>query len=222
MEVVISQDILKANDTIAERIQANFERTGIFAVNLLGSPGSGKTTLLEQLAKHLSVSLRVAVVEGDLATSKDAERIEKLGWPTVQINTGGGCHLEANMVEKALASLPLNEIDLLFIENVGNLVCTAGHKLGEHLRLVILSCTEGDDKVTKYPPMFQKTNAIVLNKTDLLPFTDFNVEQMEHDARLLNPDVEIMQASSRTGEGVETVAHYLLRKRDCYLAETGH
>ena len=212
MEVVVTQDILKANDSIAEQIRTRFDDEAIYAVNVLGSPGAGKTTLLEQLSSRLSGKIRAGVIEGDLATSKDAERIEKLGWPTVQINTGGGCHLEANMVASALPNLPLADIDLLFIENVGNLVCTASHKLGERLRIVVLSTTEGDDKVSKYPPMFQKTNAIIMNKADLLPFTDFDAKRMEADARRLNPDVEIFQVSSRTGDGIDVVAQWLLDK----------
>lgn len=218
MEVVVTQDILKANDSIAEQNLASFDEAGVYTVNILGSPGGGKTTLLEKLAEKLNNRVTAAVIEGDLATSKDAERIEKLGWPTIQINTGGGCHLEANMVSSAMKNLPLDKSDLLFIENVGNLVCTASHKLGERLRIVVLSATEGDDKVSKYPPMFQKTNALIMNKADLLEFTDFDVDRMEEDARRLNPDVEIFKVSARTGEGIAEVADWLIAKREAWIA----
>ncbi|MCB2199077.1 hydrogenase nickel incorporation protein HypB [bacterium] len=218
MEVVVTQDILKANDSIAEQNLAAFDEAGVYTVNVLGSPGSGKTTLLEKLAEKLNNRVKAAVIEGDLATSKDAERIEKLGWPTIQINTGGGCHLEANMVSSAMKNLPLDTSNLLFIENVGNLVCTASHKLGERLRIVVLSATEGDDKVSKYPPMFQKTNALIMNKADLLPYTDFDVDRMEEDARRLNPDVEIFKVSARTGEGIAEVADWLVAKRETWFA----
>ena len=219
MEVVVTQDILKANDSIAEQNLARLDAAGVYTVNVLGSPGAGKTTLLERLAEKLNGRVKAAVIEGDLATSKDAERIEKLGWPTIQINTGGGCHLEANMVSTAMKSLPLDDTDLLFIENVGNLVCTASHKLGERLRVVVLSSTEGDDKVSKYPPMFQKTNAIIMNKADLLPYTDFDIDRMEEDARRLNPDVEIFKVSSRTGEGIAEVAEWLLEKQKAWKSK---
>jgi hydrogenase nickel incorporation protein HypB len=215
-EVVISKEILKANESIAEQTQRRLDEAGVFMLNVLGSPGSGKTTLMEALAGPLADKVRAAVIEGDLATSKDADRIEALGWPTVQINTGGGCHLEANMVVKALESLDLEALDLLIVENVGNLVCTAGHRLGERLRLVVLSSTEGDDKVSKYPPMFQRTDGLLLNKADLLPYTDFDLERMESDARVLNPEVEIFQASARTGEGIGEVADWILSKMDAW------
>ncbi|MBD3165104.1 hydrogenase nickel incorporation protein HypB [bacterium] len=213
MKVVVKEDILKANDTIADVNRKRLEEHGIFVLNMLGSPGSGKTTCLERLAGMLQGRLRMAVVEGDLATSRDAERIEALSLPTVQINTGGGCHLEAPMVSQAIDDLPLQEIDLLVIENVGNLVCTASHKLGEHRRLVVLSATEGDDKITKYPPMFQKTDAVALNKVDLLEFTDFDVERAVADLSVVNPNAPLFSLSARTGQGFEELVQWLDRER---------
>lgn len=210
MEIVVAKDLLKANDQIAAVNLSRLDTAGIACVNLLGSPGAGKTTLLERLADHLPDSVRPAAIEGDLATSNDAERIQALGWPTVQINTGGGCHLDANMVAAGLDGLDLDSIDLLFIDNVGNLVCTASFQLGERLRLVVLSVTEGDEKVVKYPPMFQKADVIVINKIDLLPYTDFDVKRVVADAQRLNPDVEIHQVSARTAEGVAGLAQWLL------------
>ncbi len=216
-KVVVAKEILKANDALAAANLRLLDQAGVFCINLLGSPGSGKTTLLEKLTPYLKDRVRVGVIEGDLATSEDAERIEKAGLPSIQINTGGGCHLDSNMVANALESLDLNEFDLLFIENVGNLVCTAGHRLGERLRIVVLSAAEGDDKVVKYPPMFQKTDSVLINKADLLPYTDFSVERVHTDARRLNPKVEILQASARTGEGIEEAAEFILNKRQQWI-----
>ncbi len=216
-KVVVAKEILKANDAIARENLSKLDAANIFCVNLLGSPGSGKTTLLEKMTPFLKGQVRAGVIEGDLATSEDADRIEKVGLPSIQINTGGGCHLEANMVANALDALDLSQFDLLFIENVGNLVCTAGHQLGERLRMVVLSSAEGDDKVVKYPPMFQKTNSVLINKADLLPYTEFSIERVHEEARRLNPDVEILQASARTGEGIEEVAEFILAKRQEWL-----
>lgn len=210
MQVVVAKDILKANDTIASENQGRFDEAGIFGINMLGSPGAGKTTLLEQLSKRVDGSLRSGVIEGDLATSKDAERIDKLGWPVVQINTGGGCHLEANMVSQAMGSLDLSGLDVVWIDNVGNLVCTSGYMLGERLRFVVLSTTEGDDKVMKYPPMFQRTQAVIVNKVDLIEFTDFDLERVREDVAKLNPDSKVFVVSARTGEGMDELAAWIM------------
>ena len=218
MEIVVAKDILKANDQLASANQRRLDAGAVYGVNLLGSPGSGKTTLLERLSEHLTAELRPAAIEGDLATSNDAERIQALGWPTIQINTGGGCHLDANMVAAGLDSLDLEAVDLLFVDNVGNLVCTASFKLGERLRLVVLSVPEGDEKVVKYPPMFQKADALVINKIDLLPYTDFDVDRVKTDARRLNPELEFHEVSARSGEGVAELARWLVARRQAWAA----
>lgn len=214
----MAQDLLKANDQIARSIRARFDQSGVYAVNLLGSPGSGKTTVVESLIRQLSDKPRVGVIEGDLATVRDAERIEAAGAPAVQINTNGACHLDANMVGAALESFPLDKIDLAIIENVGNLVCTAGYALGEHLRIVVLSVTEGDDKVEKYPPIFRSADAVFLNKIDLLAHTDFAVPKVEQDLRRISPAAEIFQVSARTGEGIDQCAIWLAQKQEQWLA----
>jgi len=219
VRIVVAQDLLKANDQIARTIRMQFDRSGVYAVNLLGSPGSGKTTIVEALIPKLRGKLRVGVIEGDLATARDAERIEAAGAPAVQINTNGACHLDANMVGAALESFPLDDIDIVLIENVGNLVCTAGYALGEHLRVVVLSVTEGDDKVEKYPPIFRSAGAVFLNKTDLLAHTDFAVAKIEHDLRRISPEVDIFQLSARTGAGIEHCAAWLTHKQKQWLAK---
>ena len=177
MKIVAAKKLLKANDQLAEENRARFNAAGVFVVNIVGSPGCGKTTLLEDLLGKLKTRLAPAVIEGDLASSIDAERIDKLGVPVVQINTDGACHLDATMVAAAADGFDLAKIDLLVIENVGNLVCTAGFDLGEHLRVVILSVSEGDDKIAKYPTIFQKSDALLITKTDLLKYSNFSVER---------------------------------------------
>jgi len=218
MKVVVAKDILKANDQIAADNLARCDRAGTYTVNILGSPGAGKTSLLERLAVHLPADVKPAAIEGDLATSRDAERIQALGWPTVQINTGGGCHLDANMVAAGLDELNLEDIDLLFIDNVGNLVCTASYKLGERLRIVVLSITEGDEKVIKYPPMFQRADVVVFNKTDLLPYTDFDLQRAKNDAKHLHSATEFFEVSARTGAGVDVLADWLVHQQAQWAA----
>jgi hydrogenase nickel incorporation protein HypB len=213
MKIIIAKDILKANDQIAEQNMSRLDSANVYCVNLLGSPGCGKTTLLEAVSGYFRGRLDLAVIEGDLATSRDGDRIEALGIPAIQINTGGGCHLDANMVESALDSLDLNAVELLFIENVGNLICPAGFKLGEHLRIAMLSVAEGDDKVAKYPTMFSAVDAVVINKVDLLPHVDFDLEKVEADLQILAPDVDMLTLSAKTGEGVADFASWLTAKR---------
>lgn len=202
MKVVVKADILGRNDAAAAENAALFAQHGIYALNLLGSPGAGKTSLLERTLQELAGDLRVAVVEGDLFTTKDAARIERCGAPVVQINTSGGCHLDAAMVAAALDRLDLDALDLLVIENVGNLVCPAEFALGEDEKAVVLSITEGDDKPLKYPLMFKEADAALLNKVDLLPYTDFDMESATDDIRTLHPGVEVMAIACRTGEGL--------------------
>ena len=202
MEVKVMKNVLAMNDEAAAENAALFQRKGIFVLNLMGSPGAGKTTLLECTLEALKDEMRIAVIEGDLFTTKDAERIEHLGVPVVQINTSGGCHLDAPMIESALASLDLAALDFLVIENVGNLVCPAEFELGQDKKAVVLSITEGDDKPLKYPRMFKEADAALLNKVDLLPYTDFDMESATEDIRTIHPGIEVMPIACRTGEGL--------------------
>ncbi|MEW6032423.1 MAG: hydrogenase nickel incorporation protein HypB [Bacillota bacterium] len=201
MRVKLARDILKANDQLANGLRRRLTSHGVLGVNLIGSPGSGKTTLLERTIERLE-GLRVAVIEGDIATALDAERIERTGAPAVQINTEGACHLDANMVIDAASELDLAVLDFLFIENVGNLVCPAAWDLGEDVKVVVSSVAEGDEKPRKYPAVFQKAAACVLSKVDLLPHVDFDIERFRADAALLNPDLTVLPVSAREGTGV--------------------
>jgi hydrogenase nickel incorporation protein HypB len=203
VRIRLNHDLLKANDLLAAGFRSRLAGQGVLAVNLIGSPGSGKTTLLERTIEILGGSgLRLSVIEGDIATALDAERIEGKGVPAVQINTEGVCHLDANMVLGAAGELDLAGLDLLFIENVGNLVCPAGWDLGEDLKVVVASVAEGDEKPRKYPRIFENAGACVLNKTDLLPYVDFDVDRFRSDVALLNPGVTVIPVSAKSGEGV--------------------
>ncbi len=212
MKNVAAKKILRANDQLAEENRARLNAGGVFGVNLVGSPGSGKTTLLEALFDRLRGRLAPAVIEGDIAGSIDAERVEALGVPVVQINTEGACHLDANMIAAATGDLDYEAIDLLVIENVGNLVCTAGFDLGEHLRAVVLSVPEGDDKLAKYPAIFQSSHALVISKIDLLPHIRFDVDRVVADMKRLAPEAEIFQVAALRGDGVPDVADWLAAK----------
>jgi len=204
MEIKVVRNILEANEVIASQSRAIFAEKGIYVLNLMGSPGAGKTTLLEQTVEHLKDKNRIAVIEGDIATSRDAERIAHHAIPAVQINTGGACHLDGNMVRGALKEFDLNQIDVLIVENVGNLVCPAEFNIGENDKVMIISVTEGDDKPQKYPLMFQVSTVLLLNKIDLLPYLDFDMERFQGDALKVNPKLKIMAISCKTGEGLET------------------
>jgi len=203
MKVKVLQNILDANTQMAQKNQRLLDNHRILALNIMASPGAGKTSLILKTIARLKDKTRIAVIEGDIASTIDADRISDQGVAVVQINTGGGCHLDANMVENALNNLKLNEIDLLFIENVGNLVCPAAFRLGEHKRVVLLSVPEGDDKPIKYPMMFTESEAVVINKTDLLPLLDFDLDAFKRKVIGLNPDVEIFQLSAKTGQGLD-------------------
>lgn len=200
-KVKVFTRILEANERIALENHTLFETAGVFVINLMSAPGAGKTTLLEKTLEGNS-GLKIGVIEGDIAGTDDAERIERMGAPVVQINTGGACHLDANMINEVLKDLPLNELDLLFVENVGNLVCPAEFKVGEDIKVMLLSITEGHDKPLKYPLMFQESTALVLNKIDLAPYTDVDISKIRKDALSLNPDLQIFEMSCRTGEGL--------------------
>ena len=200
--VVIERDILAENDRLARANRDRLQRNGVFALNLVSSPGSGKTTLLVKTIEALKAAKPLAVIEGDQETSIDAERIRATGAPSIQINTGRGCHLDAHMVGHALADLPPERNSILFIENVGNLVCPAGFDLGETEKVAILSVAEGDDKPLKYPGMFAAASTMVLSKIDLLPHVDFDVDRCIEHARSINPEIAVLQVSARTGAGM--------------------
>lgn len=212
MKIRVMANILDKNDQLAAEVNTRLSRHGVFTLNLLGSPGSGKTALLERTIAALKAELSLAVIEGDLFTDKDAARIVRQGVPVVQINTGGGCHLDANMVKEALADWKLEQFDLLIIENVGNLVCPAEFNIGEDAKATVLSITEGEDKPLKYPLIFKQAGAVVLNKIDLLPYTEFDLAAVSDDITCINPQVALFAASCRTGEGLEKWYDWL-RKR---------
>ena len=201
--VSVERDILSRNDAFAARNRAWFVEHGILALNLVSSPGSGKTTLLARTIEALKPELPLAVLEGDQETSLDAERIRATGVPALQINTGKGCHLDAHMIEHALPRLRPADASVLFIENVGNLVCPAAFDLGEAAKVAILSVTEGDDKPLKYPDMFSAAQLVLIHKTDLLPYVDFDVARCIEHARRVNPGVQVLQLSSRSGDGLD-------------------
>jgi len=201
--ITVGEDILGANEAKASANRKRLDKHGILTINIMSAPGAGKTSLILNTIKQMRVKARIAVIEGDVASSVDAEKVNALGIPVIQINTAGGCHLEANMVEKALNDLPLGDIDLLFIENVGNLICPNAFALGEDRRIMISSLPEGDDKPYKYPAMFADTDVVLLNKTDLEPYLDFNTNAFKKVVTGLNPDVIIFPVSCKTGVGLE-------------------
>ncbi len=205
----IEKEILSANDLQAEHNRGFFEAKRIIALNLVSSPGSGKTTLLEQTIRNLHDELSVAVIEGDQQTTNDAERILAAGAQAVQINTGSGCHLDASMIYRAMHQLKLKENSVLFIENVGNLVCPAMFDLGESRRIVIISVTEGDDKPLKYPDMFRTSQLCIINKTDLLPYVDFSTDRLKEYALRINPGLQFIELSARNGNGIDIWCQWL-------------
>jgi hydrogenase nickel incorporation protein HypB len=211
-KVTIAQNILAANDTIAGEIQQRLTARGIRTINVMSSPGAGKTTLLEKTIERLRGQLGIGVIEGDIETSADAERIEAAGAgtvETVQINTRGACHLEAHMVQAALEEIDLTHVDLLVIENIGNLVCPSAWNLGEDMRIVVVSTTEGDDKPAKYPQMFAASEVMIVNKLDLLPYVDYDVEKAKRQALAINPHLRIFEVSCRTGAGLDAWCEWL-------------
>jgi len=209
-KITIAQNILAANDTIAQEVQQSLATHGIRTINVMSSPGAGKTTLLERTIARLRGEMAIGVIEGDIETSADAERIETAGAETVQINTRGACHLEAHMIRAALKELDVAHINLLFIENIGNLVCPSEWDLGEDLRAVVVSTTEGDDKPAKYPQMFAVSQVMIVNKLDLLPYVDYDVEKVKRQALAINPQLRIFQVSCRTGEGLDAWCEWLV------------
>ena len=208
-DVIVLKDLLGTNKRIAADIRAELRSRGILCVNLLSSPGSGKTSLLEALAERLKTRFRMAVIEGDIETERDAERIRARGVPAWQITTGGACHLEAKMVGRVLPEVPA-AIDFLFIENVGNLVCPAGYDLGESLRCVLLSAPEGDDKPAKYPAAFHSADVLILTKSDLIPYLPFDPAQAAREALAINPRLRVFRVSALRGEGVDELAAFFV------------
>ena len=206
----VVEKILSANDRIALENRKLLDRHGIVAVNVMASPGAGKTSLILRSIEALQGRLRAGVIEGDVAGRVDADKVAETGTPVVQINTGGGCHLDAPQVQSALKQLPLDEIDLLFIENVGNLICPTGFALGEHVNMLIANVPEGHDKPIKYPSMFAAVDALILNKIDLMPYIDFDLEAFRTAVRALNADAPLFEVSCKTGEGIEAWAEWLL------------
>ncbi len=212
VKLAVEMDILAKNNRLAEGNRRFLRERGVFALNLVSSPGSGKTTILERTLRDLSGKVRCAVIEGDQQTDNDARRIAATGVPARQINTGAGCHLDAHMVGHAMEELPMDDLDILFIENVGNLVCPASFDLGEAHKVVVLSVTEGEDKPLKYPQMFHAADVMLLNKVDLLPHLDFDVERCLEMARRVSPGIRIFQLSARSGEGMAAWYEWLGRK----------
>ena len=209
--IPIVERVLEANDQLAETIRADLERRGIFAVDIIGAPGSGKTTLLEATLRALKGRRRPAVLVGDLATRRDGDRLARWCDQVVQISTGQGCHLEAGQVRDALKEIDLSKVDLLFIENVGNLICPVGFDLGQAAKVGVFAVTDGDDKAAKHPYLVQAADIILLNKIDLLPYVSFDRSVFEADVRLLNPTVPILDVSSTTGQGLDVWLEWLDR-----------
>ncbi|MEI6847009.1 MAG: hydrogenase nickel incorporation protein HypB [Chlorobiaceae bacterium] len=208
-KIVIEQDVLLKNNLLAERNRGYFEAKNILALNFLSSPGSGKTTLLEKIIPSIQLHIPVAVIEGDQQTTNDAERIQALGIPVIQVNTGSGCHLDALMINRAMKELKLQDNSLLCIENVGNLVCPAMFDLGEALKVVIISTTEGDDKPLKYPNMFHEADICILNKIDLLPYVDFDTQKCRANAMRINHHLKWFEVSAKTGKGLDAWQEWL-------------
>ena len=209
MQVQVKTNVLAKNDAIATSLQQLFKEKNIFVFNLLGSPGAGKTSLLEATLQDLKKDYRLAVIEGDLFTAKDAERIHALDVPVIQINTVGGCHLDAQMIQDALGDLNLDDLDMIIIENVGNLVCPAEFEIGESMKVTVLSVTEGEDKPLKYPLIFKESKAILINKIDLLPYVPFKKDKAIQDIRNLNPTGEIFEVSCTAHNGLEPCQPWL-------------
>jgi len=211
--VPLERKVLNENGRIAEELRARFAEHGVLCLNLISSPGSGKTTLIERTLERLAPGDRVAVLTGDIQTDNDAKRLERFGFPVKQITTGGTCHLDARMIEKALADWRLEDIDLLIIENVGNLVCPSSYDLGEAAKIVVLSVTEGEEKPLKYPSIFFKSELMILNKIDLLPYVPFQIATAVENARRIHAGIEIVEVSCLKQDGLDDWLGWLSRKR---------
>ena len=216
-QIQVEKKVLNENQIVAAKLRENFQRHGIFCFNIISSPGSGKTSLLERTLERLPKDSRVAVLVGDLQTENDAKRLERFGFPVRQIITGGTCHLDARMIEKHLAEWDLAKLDTLIIENVGNLVCPTGYDLGEAFKVVMLSVTEGEDKPLKYPSIFFKSELMILNKVDLLPYVPFDATKAKENARKVHPGMEILDVSCTTGAGLDEWMQWLEMKRSASM-----
>ncbi|HKC71269.1 MAG TPA: hydrogenase nickel incorporation protein HypB [Terriglobales bacterium] len=212
-QVSLERKVLSENDRVADELRRRFAEQGVLCLNLISSPGSGKTTLLERTLEAFPTSARVAVLTGDIQTENDAARLRRFGFPVRQITTGGTCHLDARMIERALADWRSLSYDLLFIENVGNLVCPASYDLGEAAKVVVLSVTEGEDKPLKYPAIFLKSKLLVLSKIDLLPYVPFDIGAAEVNARRIHPEIDVVELSCLTGAGLEQWQAWIEERR---------
>lgn len=209
MNIPVVEEILFANSALAEDVRRRLDEAGVFGINVMASPGAGKTTVITGTVERLLGRLKIGYIDGDIATSLDAERIAALDVPVVQINTGGNCHLDANMVSPAVDKLPLSDIDLMIVENVGNLICPANFQLGTHINVLVASVPEGDDKPFKYPGMYRGVDVMLLNKIDLLPYIPFDVERFNRGVRVLNPNLTTFEVSGLHGNGMDAWVDWL-------------
>lgn len=210
--IEVKKRILQSNTEFAEKNRRLLREKGVVTLNIFGSPGAGKTSILEKVIKNMKDKVSIGVIEGDLYTTKDGERIEGQGIPVVQINTCGACHLDAAMVEESIQAMNIDKLDLLFIENIGNLVCPASYDLGEDKRITVLSIAEGNDKPLKYPFIFKQSDAVVLNKMDIINFTDFNLDEFYEDIYSLNKNIKVFLVSARSGDGIGEFCDYLSKQ----------
>lgn len=212
MEIKILHQVMDWNEDVSEEVKKTLSSYHICMINVMGSPGAGKTTLITSLINKLKNKYRTGVIEGDIAGKVDAERIASLGVPTVQLNTDGACHIEAMSIQHILPELPLEDLDVIFVENIGNLVCPAEFRIGESMRITILSIPEGDDKVEKYPLMFTETDCLALNKYDMMPYFNFDENRVRANYGTVNPDAPLFRISSRTEEGIQELADFIAAK----------
>lgn len=219
MEITVMHQIMEWNEDVSEQVKATLAEHRICLVNLMGSPGAGKTSLLVRLIEALRADYRIGVVEGDITGQIDAEKIDSLNIPVVQLDTDGACHIEAESIRHILPHFDLNQLDVLVVENIGNLVCPAEFNIGESFRVALLSVPEGDDKVAKYPLMFATSDAVVMHKYDMLPYFEFDDKRVEADAKGVNPDVSVFRVSSRTGDGLDELLGWLRTRIDAQRAK---
>ena len=216
MEIKVMKNILDRNQNKANEVRDNLRRLNVLMINIISSPGAGKTTLLERTCEEFSGRLRIGVIEGDVTTDRDAQRLKRFNIPIIVINTEGGCHLDSYSISKVLPEFDLENLDLLFIENVGNLICPTEFDLGEEFKLAVVSTAEGDDKPAKYPMLFREAEAVLLNKIDLIPYTNFNFENFKTDLRMINPRIPLFSVSCTTGEGLNERFSWISGKMGTY------